>query len=360
MEAILAFILGIAASIIFYVFLSGLARRIFGAAAKAAKGKGTFSENMALAFKGMGPLEARIVDTTLGAYGLDAPIKAIEVKGLFPVNTIRRVAFVTSIFDETGGDLVPVLSAIDMYQEPDSTVYQHSIKVGQEVSSEKGFGHWTQAGRIIPKILQPPVGGERRLFAILRLVDTDDMPAIRHGSHDPDETGILWQAVLKFGFTFFEKGYEEAAEHRDRARALSLRIGMAVAMADGTLHNSESETLKAWILKSISPYADEKREHLNALFNDAMKDAHTLAKNGALNLGELTRELNEIAEQATRYETIELCFDVMAADGVVEAEEIKVINKVADALDLDFEQIEKMREQTIVSLGANIDSQAST
>jgi uncharacterized tellurite resistance protein B-like protein len=85
-----------------------------------------------------------------------------------------------------------------------------------------------------------------------------------------------------------------------------------------------------------------------------------LAKNGALNLGELTRELNEIAEQATRYETIELCFDVMAADGVVEAEEIKVINKVADALDLDFEQIEKMREQTIVSLGANIDSQAST
>ncbi len=49
----------------------------------------------------------------------------------------------------------------------------------------------------------------------------------------------------------------------------------------------------------------------------------------------------------------------MAADGVVHTEELKVINKVANALDLDFDQIEKMRDQTIVNLGANIDSQAS-
>ena len=359
MELILVFILGIVASIIFYVVLSGLARRIFDAAAKAATGEGTFSENMRLAFRGMGPLEARIVDTTLGDF-VNAPVKAIEVKGRFPVNTFRHVAFVTSIFDETGGELEPVLSTIDMYQEPDSTVYQHTIKVGREVSPEQGFGHWTQAGRIIPHILRPPVGGARQLSAILRLVDIGDMPVIRHRSHEPDDTGILWRAVLKFAFTFAEKGYQEAAEHRDRARELSVRIGMAVAMADGTLDNSEDETLKDWILKSISPYADEKREHLKVLYDGAMEDAHSLAKNGELNLGELTRELNEIAEQATKYETVELCFKVLAADGVVHPEELKVINKVADALGLDFDQIEKMRDQTIFNLGANIDSQAST
>jgi len=355
MELILGFIiLGIAAWIIFIIF-SAVARRITGASEKSAKGEGTFSENMRLAFRGMGPLEARIVDTTLGDY-LRAPVKAIEVKGLFPVNTIRQVAFVTSIFDESSGELAPVLSPIEMYQEPDSTVYQYSIKVGQEVSPGQGFGHWTQAGRIIPNILQPPVGGARRLFAILRLVDMDNMPVIRRGSNDPDNAGILWQAALRFAFTFVEKGYEEAVEHRDRARELSVRIGMAVAMADGTLDNSEGKTLKEWILKSISPYADEKREHLKALYNGAMKDAHSLAKNGELRLGELTRELNEIAEQATKYETVELCFKVLAADGVVHPEELKVINKVADSLDLDFDQIKKIRDQTIISLGANVDS----
>jgi tellurite resistance protein len=358
MEVILILILGIVASSILYVIISSLGRRTTEAIAKAATGRGTFIENMGLAFKGMGPLEARIVDTTLGDY-VRAPVKAIEVKGLFPINTIRQVAFVTSVFDESRGELAPVLSAIDMYQEPDNTVYQHSIKVGQEVSPGQGFGHWTQAGRVIPNILQPPVGGARRLFAILRLVDADNMSVIRRGSHDPDDTGILWQTVLKFALTFVEKGYEEAAEHRDRARELSVRIGMAVAMADGTLDNSEGETLEKWILKSISPYADGKRDNLKALYNGAMKDAHSLAKNGKLDLGELTRELNEIAEQATKYETVELCFKVLAADGVVHPEELKVINKVADALDLDFGQIEKMREQAIISLGADIDSQAS-
>jgi tellurite resistance protein len=180
----------------------------------------------------------------------------------------------------------------------------------------------------------------------------DEMPAIRHGSHNPDNAGILWQAVLKFALTFFENGYEEAAEHRDRARELSVRIGMAVAMADGTLDKREGDTLEEWILKSISPYADEKRQHLKALYSGAMKEAHSLAENGDLKLGELTGELNEISEQATKYETVELCFKVLAADGVVHPEELKVINKVADALDLDFGQIEKMRDQTIINLGA--------
>jgi len=358
MKIILILILAIVASSILLVLFSSLGRRTFGAIAKAATGQGTLRENLRLAFKGLGALEARIVDTTLGDF-VRAPVKAIEVKGLFPVNSARQVAFVTSVFDESNGELAPVLSAIDTYQEPDSTVYQHSIKVGQEVSPGQGFGHWTQAGRVIPNILQPPVGGTRRLFAILRLVDVVDMPVIRRGSHGPDDTGILWQAVLKFALTFVEKGYEEAAEHRDRARELSVRIGMAVAMADGTLDNSEGKTLREWILKSISPYADEKRDNLKALYNGAMKDAHSLAKNGELDLGELTRELNEVAEQATKYETVDLCFKVLAADGVVHPEELKVINKVADALDLDFGQIEKMRERAIISLGADIDSQAS-
>ncbi len=354
MEVILVLGLAIVASTIFYLFFSAFVRRAIGATAKVSSGKGTFAENMRLAIRGMGPLEARMIDTTLGSY-VGVPVKAIEVKGLFPIQSTRNVAFVTSILDETGGEPEPVLSAIDMYQEPDSTVYQHSIKIGQEVSPEDGFGHWTQAGRIIPNVLQPPFGGARRLFAILRLVDIDDMPAIRRGAHDADHAGILWQSVLNFALSFAGKGYKEVAEHRDRARALSVKIGMAVAMADGSLHDREGEILKDWILKSISPYDDEQRQHLKALYNGAMADAQSLAGNGSLRLRDIAAELNDIAEQATKYETVELCFKVLAADGIVHAKELEVINKVADALDLDFDQVNRMRDQTIISLGPNIE-----
>jgi ABC-type proline/glycine betaine transport system substrate-binding protein len=64
----------------------------------------------------------------------------------------------------------------------------------------------------------------------------------------------------------------------------------------------------------------------------------------------LTEKLNEIAEKSTKYETVELCFDVMAADGVLHAEEMRVIRKVAEALDLDLDEIEKMQDQKIISI----------
>ena len=307
-------------------------------------GKGSFSENMELAFKGMGPLEARLIDTNLGDDREGALVKAIEVKGLFPVNTNRHVAFITSVFDETSGKFQPVISSIEVFQEPGSVVYQQYSYLGQ-VFPDQGYVKWMRVGGVIPEIIQPPVGGERQLAVILRLVDVDNLPEINHGFNEQDQTGILWQNSFKFVHTFHEKGYEEAAEHRDRARALSVKIGMAVAMADGSLDDSEGKTIKEWILKVISPYTEDKYEELKSLYNSAMKEAHSLAKDTKLSLSDLTSELNEIAEQSMKYETIQLCFDIMAADGVADAEELKVINKIADALELDINEIEKMRDQ---------------
>lgn len=338
-------------------FLLSAGMRTAGAAAKAAVGKGSFSGNMELAFKGMGALELRFVDANFGEDGDGPSFKAIEVKGLFPVNTNRHVSFVTSVFDKTDGDLEPVLCPIEVFQEPHSVVYQYSSEVG-EVSPDEGYIQWVRVGAVVPDLLEPPCSGRRKFIAILRLVDLDDMPDITHGFHGSDE-GVLWQRSLEFEFTVTEKGYKEAAEHRDQARALSVQIGMAVAMADGTLDDSEGEALKEWITKAISPFNDEKRDHLKNLYNEAMTSAYEASKNGDLSLSALTGQLSEIADKTSRYETIELCFDVMAADGIVDAEEIRVINKVADALELDIAEIEKMRDQIIIGLDTNLSQQAS-
>jgi uncharacterized tellurite resistance protein B-like protein len=357
MEGILIFVAVFVGWILFKMFLSASVRTV-GAAAKAAVGKGSFSDNMDLAFKGMGALKARLVDTTLGEGGDGPPIKAIEVKGVFPVNTTRNVAFVTSVFDETSGELQPVLSDIEMFQEPDSVVFQHTSEIGP-VSPDQGFVGWSRVGGVAPELLQPPVGGRRKFAALLRLVDVDNMPIIRHGYQDPNSADPLWQIKLNFEYTVNEKGYEEAAEHRDQARALALKIGMAVALADGVFDDSEGETLKEFVRKAISPFSEEKQEHLKTIYNDAMKEAHAAAQNGDLSLSQLTAELNEVADKSAKYEAIELCFDVMAADGVADVEELNVIRKVSEALDLDFDEIDKMRDQKIVGLDTNLESQAS-
>ena len=49
----------------------------------------------------------------------------------------------------------------------------------------------------------------------------------------------------------------------------------------------------------------------------------------------------------------------MAADGVADASEMKTIRQVADALSLDLDEIEKLRDQKIVELNSSISDQAS-
>ncbi len=155
------------------------------------------------------------------------------------------------------------------------------------------------------------------------------------------------------------KGYKEAAAHRDEARALSITIAMAVAMADGSLNYTEGRILQDWISRAILPFAGEKRISLKRLYNEAMKDAHAAAKAGNLSLSRLTARLNEVGEKSIKYEAIELCFDVMAADGRADPEEMKTIRKVAAALELDYDEIEKMRDQRIIGLNAAISGQSS-
>lgn len=348
MEAIGTIILLVIGWAIFQWLLSAGSRTV-GAAAKAVVGKGSFSENMEIAFKGMMPLEIRLNDKHLGNDGSGPLAKEIEGKGLFPLSQPTRVGFITSVFDKTSGEFEPVLSAIEAFQEPNSTVYQHRIEAGK-VTPDQGFVRWARLGVILPELLQPPYGGRRDMVAILRMVDLDNPPAITHGFHEPNHNGILWQQSLEFSYTFNEKGYKEAAEHRDEARAIALKIGMAVAMADGLLKHSEGETLKEWIVRAIEPFSDEKQKTLKTLYNDAMKEAYAAAKSADLSLSALTQRLNEIGEKTTKYETVELCFDVMAADGVADAEEMKTIRKVAEALELDLGEIERIRDQKIIGL----------
>ena len=357
MEGILVLIAIVVGWFIISRILSAGARTV-SAVARTAAGKGTFSENVKLQFEGMGPLKIRFNDTRMGEDKDGLLAKGIEARGLFPVARPVKVAFVTSVLDKSNGEFEPVISAIDVFQEPDSIAYQHVTEVGP-VSPDQGFPQWVRLGVVIPDVLQPPFGGRRTLTAILRMIDLGNSPRITNGFSEQSPPGLLWQQSLDFEHEFNEKGYQEAAEHRDEARALAIKVAMAVAMADGSLDETEGIVLKEWISKAISSFTGDRQETLKAVYNNAMREAHTAAKAGELSLSTLTQRLNEIAEKSTRYEAIELCFDVMAADGVADSGELATIRKVAEALELDFGEIEKLRDQRIIGLDASVSDHAS-
>ena len=134
---------------------------------------------------------------------------------------------------------------------------------------------------------------------------------------------------------------------------------MVVAMADGTLDDSEGNTLKQWVIKEIEHHGKEKQKVLKKLYNDAMREAYIEAREGELTLSDLTYRLNEIGDKTTKYEAIELCMEVMAADGVADASELNIIKKIAQSLGLDMDEVEKLRDQKIIGLNADVTDHAS-
>ena len=333
--------------------------RTVKAAARTATGSGTFAENISAEFKGMGPFEIRTIRTKAGENNDGPEIIEVQGRGLIPVYDRLDMSFVTSVFDSTGGGTFePVLSTFDEFQEPASIAYQHVVG-GGEVEPNIGFPNWVRVGVVIPDLLVPPESGRRNLSIALRLVDQDDPPNIFLGRTDSDHDGMIAIFAETVEETFTIKGYKEAAEHREQARSLSIKLGMAVAMADEDLDDSEGGVIQNWIVKTLSLYEGDKKDELKERYNAALREAYQEVQDGTLSLGALIEEMNEFADQPEKYEAIELCFDVMAADGVADEAELNTIRGIAESLELDYDEITKLRDQKLVELDAVTEQQAS-
>jgi hypothetical protein len=331
----------------------GLLLRFIRAASRAALGKGTFSDNLTVAFKGMGPLEVRFVDTRLSQEP-DAPlVKEIQAKGLLPLSIPRRIGFVTSVLDDTSGSFKVVCGALAEFQEPHTRAYQHSTALGV-TEPGVGFITWVRVGVVLPQLLETPYGGKRKLSAMLRLIDINNKPDITGGFNEPNHNGLLGQWQLDFDYVVEGKGYLELQALRDEARSLSVKVATCIAMWDGSLGNPEGEVLKTWIQKVLGGCSGERRENLRSSLNAALKEAHTAAKEGQLELTSLTHRLNEIGDKASKYETIELCYDVLTARDVLHPDAAKVIDLAAKVLELDVSEVEKIRDIRLVALRTDV------
>jgi len=323
------------------------------AAVKTTFGNGSFKDNIDLEFKGMGPFEIKLERDT----SKDFVAYQIFARGIIPVTRKTNVAAVTSVFDETTGELEPVLCFLDQFQEPDTLAYQHQVQMG-ETPPDVGFPKWERIGVVLPEILQAPYSGSRKLKILVRLIDFNNPPKIRGGFHSEDK-GIIWTSSITRTLTLEETGYLEVTEQEEEAKATAIQIAIAIAMADGELDESEGKIIQSWIRKNLEYVPDGRKEKVKQLYNGSLKVAFQKAKDGDLALSSLTKKLNDLDDTGIKYETLELCYDVMAADGVADTNELKTINTISEALKLDPKKIEKLRDTKLVGLSASTTHQSS-
>jgi tellurite resistance protein len=336
--------------VLFGAWLVALAVKAGSAAVKAAGrtaiGKGTFRDNFHVELKGLDSLTIRLKkERTDDEY--ESLLLRIEGRGVIPVQTPTKVGFITSVFDKADGELNPVLTHVDSFQEAETVAYQYLVDVGM-VFPDSGFRDWASIGLVIPEILEPPFGGQRKLLILLRMVNLNRKPDIELGFGK----GEIWFKEIGYVHNFNVKGYKELQEEELEGKLLVIKIGVSVAMVDGILHESEARALKKWVRKIITTFSRERRSDLRKLFTGTMKDAYREAKVGDLVLSDITRRLNEIDSDNIKLNAIELAFNVMFSDGKTETNELDTITKIAKSLGVDYEELERFKDKNILKLNS--------
>jgi tellurite resistance protein len=365
---ILGIILIIFGGAIVRLILSGLAASA-SAAVRSASGKGTFAGNFNASMWGMSLPEYRIVDSRIGDAADGPLVKEVQIKGFFPLQRAVRLGAVTHVYD--ADTKLPLICALDQFQESETVVFKFQAELGR-VSPRQGLVDWARVGVILPDIMQPPLGGRRRLYAILRFIDLDDPPPIKFGrmSHElsPEESrdtspgkilfqrrkhaGLMWASgPIFFEHTFAGKGFQEASEEEEEALEAAVKVAVFVAMADGALHEAEGKAISEWIRRTVEGLGETRQRPMKDRLNGAFKSTFDDSGGRHHIMSEALAQLREVENSAVKYQVLQLAFDVLKADGDVDASEMRVIDKIASALSLDVKEVERIRDQTLVGLG---------
>lgn len=291
-------------------------------------------------FEPPGTLKIRIVDSSItDSEGDELPMMEIEGNGFFPIQQDMDVTFVTHVFDKTTGKKLPVHTLLQDFRRKNSQEFEFTREFGLLTPSHHTVD-WVSLGAIPLGLIIPPYSGRRRLVASIHIRSKSD----------------VWKDELEFVYEFKQKGYIEIVADRDKGRLLALQLGMVVAGSDGQYAKVEGQIIKGWILKQLDALPEKDRAEQKKIFNDTVKESFIKISEGSLSLSVITQELNRIDDLSLKYEAIDLCFKVLAADGKVNPSEMAIIKKVSDVLELNAEEVGKIKDRAILNLDMTNDA----
>lgn len=267
--------------------------------------------------------------------GKNLHVIKVEARGLMPVYRTMQIDFVTwmeDLTDNANGD--PVLCSLDDFQHHETPVFQ-SVRGGGSLSPDEGFLNWVEIGIAPAEALSFPKAGQRRL-KIYGYVTEKTSPALRKS---------LLGSTCSLFFQNSGVGYKEWEGKRLEALKLSLRLGVATAFADNDFADSEGKVIKAWIKKRIDRLDDDEQEKAKQELNAALLQAFEDARRGTLQIESAAETLAKSPVKQASYDALELCTIVMAADGVIQPAEVRIVDRIGRLLGIDNDGIRSLRDK---------------
>lgn len=270
--------------------------------------------------------------------------------GAIPSDYAGGTQLFLHLYDISGGGKGKmVLSAIDSLQEESTTVFQFSPP--SVASPGSAFVEVTELVAIPLDALMPARGGGTTLR--IKLSCCASIPPAKFVGGEHRRGGrVLDTATCRMTIQHWESGYEDLKDSKDKAIDCAIELAMEVAAADGDLDRREGQVVKKWLQKILGPDAtDEEKNHCNSLLRSSGEKA--LA--GRLRVSDVLSNLKKHTSKGFAIEVVDLCAEILTADGVASGSELTLVDEIIDGLGLDRKSTRSLIDKRIMTADIDLD-----
>lgn len=282
----------------------------------------------------MGRFEIRARQVMRGT-NKDLRAIAIEGRGLLPVSRAMDIQFVTwaeDITDDSSGE--PIFCSLSNFQHHEHPTFQNVQDAGT-LAPNQGFTDWVELGVAPLDALTFPRSGARNIRFYCYMAEKT-APSLRKS---------LLGDSCNLRLNVEETGYKEWKEKRLEALTLSLRLGIAMAHADGSFDRTEAAAIKEWLKERVERLDDGEQAVAKQKLNAAMTAAVGEAEARSLNVCVAARNLRASPVRNAPYDALELCTIIMAADGVIDPAEMRLLREIGDQLGISAQDIQGLTDK---------------
>lgn len=282
------------------------------------------------------PFEVSLVQTEATFGNTQVDVFKVRMRGLLGVPSNNcDCQLNVQLLDRVQGskEIRPILCAIDALTNGKVPVLNHSQNFSVPYSISV-IHDWIDILSIPIETLTFPTRGQRIITCAVRIVANQTTTSVAHASYD---------------YAFFNPnvGYLDARENHKRWQEKTVALAMAMSCADGDPHPKEAAVIKRWIQSRVEVAPEAERFSTKERLNETVQATLGKAEAGGININSVCEEITKVATTSERYETLDLCLQIIKADETAQESEMRLLEQIAGFLELDSERFRAMLQKAI-------------
>ena len=211
--------------------------------------------------------------------------------------------------------------------------FTYQTQIGRLCHQHTVLEDWMAVAQISPEWLVLPRQGHRELRF--------DISIVSRSTGEQLATGTCIGA-----FENIEIGYLDIDDNIQRAKTLAVGLAFSVGAANNALQEPEINVIHGWVRTNFG--SGDASEGARLELEQALrKTAAFFLRGGRLNLGDICKEIVEIAPMVGRLDIMDLSLRVAGAKGQVTAADIRLLKDLAQWLQIDRGRLRTMVEKTL-------------